>query len=109
MVAYAQNPRPALRRRRRVGAEIDRVKKAIETFERQAEEKAQRESDNDPRVIAAKKIAALWYRANEARMAITAIQAQRKKSSEFEIFDLPDEFFEAPQDIGRRAGGFQDV
>jgi cell division septum initiation protein DivIVA len=100
MVAYARTLDPRFIGGAASVREIARVEQAIATLKRQAEEKAQRESDNDPHVIEAKNIAALWYRANDARMAIAAIQAQRKKSSEFEIFDLPDEFFEAPQDIG---------
>jgi hypothetical protein len=80
---------------------MDRVKKAIETFERQAEEKARRENDNDPLNIASRKLRELWRRAHEASQKIPELQEKaRPYRSAFKIIGVPDTLFEAQEPHG---------
>jgi hypothetical protein len=99
-------------------AEIARLEKLVGQLEKQAAEKAEENQRNDPRNRASIALHQLWTRGHEARQAILKMQADRlgKKSTfsdqifwlpEFQALNPPPEFFEAPQDIGGRAPGFQ--
>jgi hypothetical protein len=98
--------------------EIARLEKLVDQLEKQAAEKADENQRNDPRNRASIALHQLWNRGHEARQAILKMQAYRlgKKSSfsdqifwhpELQALNPPPEFFEAPQDIGGRAPGFQ--
>src|ERR1700722_12182046 len=99
-------------------AEIARLEKLVGQLEKQAQEKADAKRQNDPHNRASIALHQLWTRGHEARQAILKMQAYRlgKKSTfsdvilwhpELQALNLPPEFFEAPQDIGGRAPGFQ--
>jgi hypothetical protein len=98
--------------------EIARLEKLVDQLEKQAAEKADSKRQNDPRNRASGALHQLWSRGHEARQAILKMQAYRlgKKSSfsdqifwpaELQALNPPPEFFDAPQDIGGRAPGFQ--
>ena len=99
-------------------SELVRMEKLVDQLEKQAAEKADSKRQNDPRNRASGTLHQLWNRGHEARQAILKMQAQRlgKKSTfsddifwhpELQALNPPPEFFEAPQDIGGRAPGFQ--
>jgi hypothetical protein len=99
-------------------AEIARLEKLVDQLEKQAAEQADAKRQNDPRNRASGTLHQLWTRGHEARQGILKMQAERlgtKSTFSDAIFWLPElqalnpppEFFEAPQDIGGRAPGFQ--
>jgi hypothetical protein len=99
-------------------SELVRMEKLVDQLEKQAAEKADSKRQNDPRNRASGALHQLWSRGHEARQAILKMQAYRlgKKSSfsdqifwpaELQALNPPPEFFDAPQDIGGRAPGFQ--
>jgi hypothetical protein len=97
--------------------ELSRVEQAIAALERQAEERAARERNNNPRNLARVAMSKLWRRGHAARQSIVQMQEERlgKKSTssnaihwpaELKFFNLPVEFFETPPDIGADAPDF---
>jgi hypothetical protein len=90
--------------------EMDRVKKAIVTLEKQAEEKARRQRDNDPIVRANAGLHELWQRAHRAQQKIAEAQAKlgsrshgsftlRHELTDLKMLNPQSQWFEAPPDI----------
>jgi hypothetical protein len=110
MVAYARTLDPRFVGGAASVREIARVEQAISALEKQAEEKAQRERNNDPLSRANARLHDLWQRAHKAQQKIAEAQTNlgsrpygsftlRHDLADIKMLNPPADWFETPPDI----------
>ena len=110
MVAYARTLDPRFVGGAASVREIARVEQAIATLEKRAEEKAQRERNNDLLSRTNARLHELWQRAHRAQQKIAEAQSKlgtraygaftlRHDLTDLKMLNPPSEWFDTPPDI----------